>query len=114
MNLPMLKPSARDRIKSAFQFLNRFTNYERSLRYPYDGWAMNLERVRALLGPIGSPEKNLKAIHIAGTKGKGSTSKLIQSILSSAGFRADPSPAAATSRIARSGGRKRCHMVHLL
>ncbi len=83
----MLKPSARDRIKSAFQFLNRFTNYERSLRYPYDGWAMNLERVRALLGPIGSPEKNLKAIHIAGTKGKGSTSKLIQSILSSAGFR---------------------------
>jgi len=74
-------------IEQAFQFLNQFTNYERQLRYPYNGWAMNLERVRILLKEVGSPEKTLPAIHLAGTKGKGSTSKFVQSILSAVGYK---------------------------
>jgi len=74
-------------IEKAFQFLNQFTNYERQLRYPYNGWAMNLERVRILLSAVGSPEKTLPVIHIAGTKGKGSTSKFVQSILSALGYK---------------------------
>jgi len=83
----MAKSSPKDQIRKAFKFLEKFTNYERALRYPYDGWAMNLERVRILLQPVGSPENQIQAIHIAGTKGKGSTSRIIQSILTSAGFK---------------------------
>jgi len=77
----------KNKIKNALEFLNRFTNYERHLRYPYNGWAMNLERVKVLLENAGSPEKKLKIIHIAGTKGKGSTAKMLQSILTCAGYK---------------------------
>jgi dihydrofolate synthase/folylpolyglutamate synthase len=75
------------KIKAAFDFLDQFTNYEREKQYPYNAAAMNLERVAKLLAPLGSPEKKLRAIHIAGTKGKGSTAKMIDSILSAAGLR---------------------------
>ncbi|MCR9199479.1 MAG: bifunctional folylpolyglutamate synthase/dihydrofolate synthase [Planctomycetaceae bacterium] len=40
-----------------------------------------LERVERLLALIDSPEKRIPAVHIAGTKGKGSTSALLASIL---------------------------------
>lgn len=40
-----------------------------------------LERVRRLLQLIGSPEQRIPCIHIAGTKGKGSTAAMVESIL---------------------------------
>jgi dihydrofolate synthase/folylpolyglutamate synthase len=36
---------------------------------------------------LGSPEKNLKFIHVAGTNGKGSTSHLLASVLQEAGYK---------------------------
>lgn len=46
-----------------------------------------LERIGALLGHLGHPEKNLKFIHVAGTNGKGSVSANLASILDCAGFK---------------------------
>ncbi|MDE6297655.1 MAG: bifunctional folylpolyglutamate synthase/dihydrofolate synthase [Muribaculaceae bacterium] len=46
-----------------------------------------LERVEELSRFFNNPEKKLKAIHIAGTNGKGSTSHLIASVLQSAGYK---------------------------
>jgi dihydrofolate synthase/folylpolyglutamate synthase len=43
--------------------------------------------MRDLLSRLGNPQKKLKAIHIAGTKGKGSTAVMAASILSAAGCR---------------------------
>ena len=43
--------------------------------------------MRLLLEEIGSPELGLPIIHVAGTKGKGSTSAMIAAALSAAGFR---------------------------
>ncbi len=77
-----------DKVTEAFAYLEAFTNYERESRYPYDGWAMNLERVRALLEGLSDPLASLKVIHIAGTKGKGSTAAMIESILRKAGYKA--------------------------
>lgn len=74
--------------RSALSFLSRYTNYERALRYPYDGWAMNLERMAALLAALGRPERRFPVIQVAGTKGKGSTAAMIAAILSAAGRRA--------------------------
>jgi dihydrofolate synthase/folylpolyglutamate synthase len=48
----------------------------------------NLDRMRLMLDRAGHPERGLKAIHIAGTKGKGSTAAMIASSLAAAGFRA--------------------------
>ena len=46
-----------------------------------------LERVSALLDALGNPEKDVKAVHIAGTNGKGSTSAMLTSILKASGLK---------------------------
>lgn len=45
-----------------------------------------LDRMKALLAELGDPERDLRAIHIAGTNGKGSTAVMIASILEAAGY----------------------------
>lgn len=46
-----------------------------------------LERVEQLLELIDAPQNRIPAVHIAGTKGKGSTAAMIDSILRAAGIR---------------------------
>lgn len=46
-----------------------------------------LARTRALLAALGNPEQSLKFVHVAGTNGKGSTSAMLASVLSAAGYR---------------------------
>ena len=45
-----------------------------------------LERMNTLLSALGNPEADFRAIHIAGTNGKGSTAVMTASILEEAGF----------------------------
>lgn len=47
-----------------------------------------LGRMRALLGLLGDPDRRMKIVLIAGTKGKGSTAAFLASILHAAGVRA--------------------------
>ncbi len=47
----------------------------------------NLTKMRSLLVRIGSPEKRLKFVHIAGTNGKGSTAALTAAALSAQGYK---------------------------
>ena len=47
----------------------------------------NLERVERLLAHAGSPQEGLKVVHVAGTKGKGSTAVMIARFLEEAGYR---------------------------
>jgi dihydrofolate synthase/folylpolyglutamate synthase len=49
--------------------------------------ALGLSRVLALLEEVGSPHARLPVVHIAGTKGKGSTSAAVASIARTAGYR---------------------------
>lgn len=46
-----------------------------------------LERVEQLLSLIGAPQTRIPTVHIAGTKGKGSTAAIVDSILRAAGIR---------------------------
>lgn len=50
------------------------------------GMKPGLETISCLLGRMGNPEKNSKAIHIAGTNGKGATAAIIDAALNEAGF----------------------------
>ena len=51
------------------------------------GRPQKLPRIRALLAALGNPERAFASVLVAGTKGKGSTAALIESIARAAGHR---------------------------
>ena len=51
------------------------------------GVKLGNDRFEALLERLGSPHESLRVIHIAGTKGKGSTTAMTSGILAAAGYR---------------------------
>lgn len=69
---------------SALDFLLGRVNYERTVHIPYAS-DFKLERMRRLLAHLGDPHLALSAVHIAGTKGKGSTAAMIAAVLESSG-----------------------------
>lgn len=52
------------------------------------GIKLGLDRIISVLKKLGNPHKNFKAIHIAGTNGKGSVSKILYSLFRSHGLNA--------------------------
>lgn len=75
--------SYREALKSIFQR----TDYERRDQPPYAERVWRLERMEELLQCLGNPHRQFRSVHIAGTKGKGSTTAMIESILRQAGYR---------------------------
>jgi dihydrofolate synthase / folylpolyglutamate synthase len=59
-------------------------NYEQRSPRPSD---LKLDRMRALLRLLGEPQERLRVVHIAGSKGKGSTAAMLASVLRHAGYR---------------------------
>ncbi len=51
------------------------------------GEVYRLERMEHALGLIGNPHRRLQAVHIAGTKGKGSVAAMLDAMLRAAGYR---------------------------
>jgi dihydrofolate synthase/folylpolyglutamate synthase len=70
--------------QEALEYLLRFADYE---RLPRSGIVWDLRRIERLLGRLGNPQDAAHSVHIAGTKGKGSTSAMIASVLKQAGYR---------------------------
>jgi dihydrofolate synthase/folylpolyglutamate synthase len=66
-------------------------NYQETLDFLFSiekfGIKLGLERIREYLDKLGNPHHQYPSIHIAGTNGKGSTAAMIQSILTSAGYK---------------------------
>ena len=72
--------------QEAEAFLLSFVNYEAAKKWPeYNTTNFDLERFAALLDRLGAPHRRPGLIHVAGTKGKGSTCALLASILTAAG-----------------------------
>ena len=59
-------------------------NFEHRLPTPDD---FKIDRMRKVLDLLGNPEKKINFVHVAGSKGKGSTSAMLAAILSHQGFR---------------------------
>ncbi|HVA50491.1 MAG TPA: folylpolyglutamate synthase/dihydrofolate synthase family protein [Pirellulales bacterium] len=74
-----------DAYQAALSFLYGRIDYERALAMPY-GSELKLDRMRELLVRLGNPQDRLPIVHVAGTKGKGSTSAMIAAALSAAGY----------------------------
>ncbi|MEE8450672.1 MAG: folylpolyglutamate synthase/dihydrofolate synthase family protein [Thermoguttaceae bacterium] len=87
-NDPSPYPSADAAHAAAMEFLLGRIDYERALAVPYRAREFKLDRMRQLLRRLGDPQRTMPIIHIAGTKGKGSTAAMIGAILTAAGHRA--------------------------
>ena len=61
-------------------------DFERASHSP-DHSSFHLERMGLLVQRLGDPHLTTPTIHVAGTKGKGSTAAMVTSILASAGYR---------------------------
>ena len=70
--------------KAAVDYILSFADYE---RMPRSAVVFDLRRIERLLDRLGNPQEAAKSVHIAGTKGKGSTAAMIASILLKSGYR---------------------------
>ena len=61
-------------------------DFERGTHSPGHS-TFHLERISRLLERLGNPHLSVPTVHVAGTKGKGSTAAMVASILSAAGLR---------------------------
>ena len=66
-------------------------NYAEALEYiegvSWLGSRPGLERISELLERLGRPQERVRFVHVAGTNGKGSTSALLRSVLTAAGYK---------------------------
>src|SRR6266480_4883167 len=70
--------------EQALAFWYSLVNFEQRTPQPDD---LKLDRMRALLVALGNPHERLRIVHVAGSKGKGSTSAMLASILGRAAYR---------------------------
>ena len=73
--------------RDALRYMYGLTDYEKRGFAAYAPEFYDLERVERLLALLGDPQRSFRAVHIAGTKGKGSTSAMIESVLRVVGYR---------------------------
>ena len=80
-----------ENVEAAYQstlgYLYSFVDYSltRSLRYSPEKF--DLGRMAALMDALGSPQSQYPIVHVAGTKGKGSTCAMIAGVLQTAGYK---------------------------
>lgn len=72
-----------DNVEEAIAYWYQHINYEQKSATPKD---LKLDRMRDLLARLDDPQKHLRIIHVAGSKGKGSTSAFLASVLQHAGY----------------------------
>lgn len=75
-------------VSEAYAWLESHINYERNLgSLKYGAETFELDSFRRLMNSLGNPQRTGKSIHIAGTRGKGSTALMLESVLRSRGYR---------------------------
>src|SRR5689334_13712200 len=75
-----------DAYTESLDFLYSRLNYER-LGMPGVATERRLGRMRRLRRRLGDPQEGLRILHVAGTKGKGSTAAMLAAALTAAGIR---------------------------
>lgn len=72
--------------QQALDYLYSFIDYE-TMHQPRSAVNYDLRRMDELLARLGNPHLKARTVHVAGTKGKGSTAAMIASVLTAAGYR---------------------------
>ena len=72
--------------QQAMQYLFDRTDYERQGKLRYNVSTFDLDRMNSFLKALGNPHKKIKTVHIAGTKGKGSTATMLGKMVEANGY----------------------------
>ncbi len=72
--------------EDVIRFTEQFTNLEKQTSH-YTTRTYRLDRMHHLLAHLGNPEQAFKKIHLAGSKGKGSTASYLSSALTAMGYK---------------------------
>lgn len=83
---PTIRPEEIVSFKAAEQYLNAHINLERISNISRNRNPFKLDRINRILDLLDNPQNDLRHVHIAGTKGKGSTVAMLQACLSASGF----------------------------
>ena len=86
---PELKPSQSsvNTFSRAVRYLGSISDYERLRIVRYTSQNFDLDRMRTLLKKLGNPQDQYKTVHVAGTKGKGSTCAMVAAMLQASGYK---------------------------
>jgi hypothetical protein len=85
---PELKPtSGTNTFTRAIRYLGSLSDYERLRIVRYTSQNFDLDRMRTLLRKLGNPQDHFKSVHVAGTKGKGSTCAMVAAMLQASGYK---------------------------
>jgi dihydrofolate synthase / folylpolyglutamate synthase len=84
--VPVPAPGANSFAKS-MRFLNTLSDYERLRIVRYNVETFNLDRMKTLLRKLGNPQDKFRSVHVAGTKGKGSTCAMVAAMLQACGYK---------------------------
>lgn len=71
----------------ALRYLATLTDHERLRIVRYNTENFDLDRMRNLLKKLGNPHEQFKSVHVAGTKGKGSTCAMTAAMLQACGYK---------------------------
>jgi len=72
--------------QEALAYLLQRTDYEKEEHVRYNVTTFSLERMESLLSLLGNPHTKISTVHIAGTKGKGSTATMLARMLEANGY----------------------------
>ncbi len=72
--------------EDAVRYLNERVSVERLRPERVDPQILRLDRMESILERLGDPHKGVKFVHVAGSKGKGSTCEMIASCLGACGY----------------------------
>ena len=73
--------------QQAEDYILSFTDYEKIPGIAYTAANYDLRRMEKLLQPLGNPHLGTRTVHIAGTKGKGSTAAMVAQVLVTSGYK---------------------------
>ncbi|MFH1369682.1 MAG: folylpolyglutamate synthase/dihydrofolate synthase family protein [Planctomycetota bacterium] len=71
----------------AIKYLYDRTDYEQEKHLRYNVDTFSLKRMEKLLSLVGNPHRKIDTVHIAGTKGKGSTATMLSNMLEANGYK---------------------------
>ena len=84
------QPNGINSYAKALRFLASLSDYERLRIVRYNSQNFDLDRMRTLLKKLGNPQDQFRSVHVAGTKGKGSTCAMIAAMLQASGYKVGP------------------------